>query len=256
MNKCTYLFSVILAASMINTYAAEPAVDGLNTKISAQVGSDNFSAIEGSITLPAGNNYGFQVDLAAVRTKKIDYDAIGGHFFQRDPDSYLLGLTAGYNTGDFGRLSRFGVEAEKYLQNITLQGRVGYQTGKYFGFEHENTFYRVGAKWYVTDDFAVNVRQTSAHNGDATSFGVEWQPRYTESTGYSFFAEFNRHKHQDWNNIVGVRVYLDRGKTLKSRHRTGDPEPEAAYSQNVSGCPKGTYPLVWGDPSWGCAPSR
>jgi len=87
------------------------------------------------------------------------------HLFFRDQTSFLIGgfvqlgsteIDYGYGSSDFTR-SYVGVEGQLYLDVLTLYGQLGLQGIDYDGYEDNGIFANVEARYFVTDDFRVDV---------------------------------------------------------------------------------------------------
>lgn len=237
----------------------EPAVSGLNGKISAfggGVGSDviddsGLAGITGAISLPIGHRYGLQIDGMAGT---LDGDAFGGiaaHAFYRDPDAFLLGLYTSYTALDIGAkdsVGRFGLEGELYLDNLTLTGIAGVQYGELDdGFTST-----LRAAYYLTDDLMLsaghNYYEEAGHFGTA---GVEYQMPFDLQFSPSLFAD-GRFGEDDFYSVTGgIRFYFGEEKSLIDRHRQDDPDiflPDDLFAilggqdaaPESAGCPPGT----------------
>jgi opacity protein-like surface antigen len=218
-------------------YEAKPAVSGINGKIEAiygwydidGAGDDiNLLAGAGAISVPITNAFGLQVDGALGRYSGAG-DAtgygVGAHLFWRNPDLALVGLYGDYQrVSDFDVTTwRLGVEAELYLDRISLEGfagaeRVDFAVGDETYFSGEAI-----AALYLTDDFRIHAG--AGHRFDELfgivgaeamlPFGANNIALFTDGT----FSE-------DATSVrAGVRVYFgEAGKSLKARHREDDPK--------------------------------
>ena len=95
--KLTLLLVLGGAGSVVGQTA--PAVSEINGEAGYAGGTmdgsegNNFNA---TITLPVSHSLGFQADGLYSRIGAGDFYGGGGHFFWRDPDLGLFGLTGGY----------------------------------------------------------------------------------------------------------------------------------------------------------------
>ncbi len=114
-----------------------PAVSGINAKISGFGGWEDYEfgpdgglvGVDGSLSIPLGQLFGFQVDGMAA---SLDGDFIGGaagHLFWRDPSAGLIGLYGDWVTRDNSGVDtwRLGVEGEYYSGPISIEAIVGYE---------------------------------------------------------------------------------------------------------------------------------
>jgi hypothetical protein len=100
----TGIYGGIAFAADIGAPASLPAVSGPNGKLEASAGwvdlnnlSSDFAFRGGaSFSIPVGDMFGIQADLAVV--DQFDETGVGGtiHAFTRDPGSYLFGVIGGY----------------------------------------------------------------------------------------------------------------------------------------------------------------
>jgi hypothetical protein len=108
-----------------------PAVSSLNASFSVEGGlydNDEAFVALGSVTAPAGHNYGVQFD-GAVGT--IDGDAIiggGFHAFRRNPESYLLGVFTSHHRWKEFEISRVAAESELYWNDLRFAPLSGSST--------------------------------------------------------------------------------------------------------------------------------
>ncbi|MEM9330716.1 MAG: hypothetical protein AAGA53_05280 [Pseudomonadota bacterium] len=218
-----------------------PAVDGLNGKLdfsylnfdtSASADDVGGGVVIGSLSTPIGEQFGFQVDVGfgnfdgSNAAPDIDTFGIGGHLFTRDPDVGLLGIYGDYVELDFGAVDvssiQVGVEAEFYLDQVSLEAFVGSNTVE--AGANDQTFasldFTVG--YYVNDDFRIEGGVTREFNQTVGSVGFE-TILPTDDNNLSVYA--NASFGDDQESVrAGVRVYLGQStKSLKDRHRQDDP---------------------------------
>jgi hypothetical protein len=203
--------------------AAGPAVSEMNGKVAVEGGNydgTNGSVLQGSFSAPLGHSYGVQVDGGGGRYLDASYKGAGVHLFWRDPDRGLLGLTA--STQQLGGidLDRIGVEAEAYLDSLSLRLRAGHQDGDV----RNGGYAGVQARWYVNENLAVNLGYEHAPGQNDRKLGVEWQPGIHSLPGLALFAEAEASSNNYDRAVVGLRYYFGGKKTLKQRHRQDDPD--------------------------------
>lgn len=202
------------------------AVSGPNGKIEAAgggIGQDAFDSSRfhaaGSVSLPLGCRFGFQLDGLVGETASNTVWGVGGHLFMRDPTTYLAGVYAEYSDAGPNSVSRFAVEGQYYFDRFTLTGLAGYEhstqlDGEFFGAA------QVG--YYPTDDINLNFGVARYLDINALTLGAEWQPQPSASVtlfAYGAIAENNAS-----SVYGGLRWYFGgEPKSLIRRHREDDP---------------------------------
>ena len=203
-----------------------PAVSGLNGKIEGAGGYyedevDDGARFQGvaSLSLPVGCLFGIQIDLGAGDLDGDGFYGAGGHFFMRDPESYLLGVHAQYIDLDGDDIFRFGPEAELYLGDITLSAMAGYESADDFG--SDDVVAQIEAAYYVGEDFKLYGGYRRFLDIDAGAIGFEFQPEFIPG---SVFVD-GMVGSDDYVSIMGgLRFYFGADdKSLKARHREDDP---------------------------------
>ncbi|WP_156342929.1 hypothetical protein [Devosia sp. A16] len=212
-----------------------PAVSAVNGKLELDFGgvTDPDSAIfraAGSISVPIGERFGVQGDVAVG---SIDGEwAFGGalHAFTRDPSSYLLGVTAGVVVVDGARLAAVGPEAELYLDRISLEGWAGWAALDYDDalLTDENGFFAMGdVAWYPTDDWRISLGGASILGRESLNLATEYQ---FSDLGFplSGVGEVRAYDTGAWSARIGIKGYFgEPGKSLIDRHRQDDPRNRA-----------------------------
>jgi hypothetical protein len=201
LGKATALLSSLFGAGFASTAMAadvpapppvetypmttrEPAVAAPNLQLLGAGGwldggdfdEDYFAAFGAKATVPLGERFGAQLD-AGVGSD--DYYGVGGHLFWRNPDAGLVGVFGSWETYDGTDMARGGVEAEAYIDRITLAGRAGYQDGEV----DETLFGRMDIIFYATPNFSLSA---GGEFGDDSTLGrarVEWQPAFRLDAG-------------------------------------------------------------------------
>ena len=217
--------------------ASLPAVSGVNGKISGFGGWEDHDlgpdgglvGIDGSISFPLGQMFGFQVDGLA---SSLDGNFIGGaagHLFWRDPSVGLLGLYGSWVTRDDSGVDtwRIGVEGAYYSGPISIEAVVGYDDADVPAIiliDDENLFAQADLAYYATPDLRFSVGYRRLNDIDMAAVGAEWQLPNDFIGGTSLFAE-GRVGEDDYASVwAGLRVYLAaENKTLIRRHREDDP---------------------------------
>jgi rubrerythrin len=208
-----------------------PAVSGPNGKLELSLGAvtdpDNamFRAA-GSVSLPVGDAFGVQGDLA-FETIGGDW-AMGGalHAFTRDPSSYLFGVTAGIVVAEGAWLAGIGPEAELYLDRISLEGWAGWAALEYEDpmLTDENGFFVIGdLAWYPTDDWRLSVGGASVLGRQSLRLATEYQLA-DFGLPFSGTGEVRAYDTGGLSAKIGIKGYFgDRDKSLIDRHRQDDP---------------------------------
>lgn len=208
-----------------------PAVSGVNGKLELDFGAltnpqVGTARLGGSLTVPVGNAFGLQGDVALTST---DGDLTWGgalHAFTRDPNSYLLGVTAGYVANDGASLAAFGPEAELYLGNISLEGWVGWASAEYddVSLDDETGAFFIGdVAAYITDDWRVSAGAAFILGEGSLRLATEYQ---LSDLGMplSVTGEVRAYDDDRWMAKIGLKGYFGGSdKTLIERHRQDDP---------------------------------
>lgn len=224
MKKINTMVGLSLVAGMLfapPSIIAEPAVSGINAKIEAVGGNTDGTgsqALQGSFTMPLGSYFGGQVDLLGGKIGGDTISGAGGHVFWRNPEFGLVGITASQSRLDKIDFSRYGAEAEYYLNNFTINIYGGRQEG-----DTPNTGYAgATASYYITENILVQLggeTVSDQHNGNVN---VEWQPEFTPN-GLSLFVNGMSGNNDIEAIYAGVKFYIGANKSLIDRHRKDDP---------------------------------
>ena len=208
---------------------AEPAVSGLNAKVSAFGGGGDFAGngdrglggIAASITAPILLNLGLQVDGAYARLGDDNFFDTGAHLFWRDPAVGLIGIYGGYahidgfGGQDFGRV---GAEAHRFLGNITFEGTAGIR----FGDIPDRAYGSAKLQYYATD----NLMFSGGYTYEGRSFGTlgaEYQLASRDGMGMALFADSQIGNRDTFTVLGGLRLFFGGNDSLISRHRRQDP---------------------------------
>jgi hypothetical protein len=216
-------------------FESKPAVSAINGSLELSytfTDIDNASDAKlltgaGSISIPVGHSFGLQFD-AGVGRFSADQSATGygiaAHAFWRDPDVALLGLYGDYQTASGFDVNsyRLGVEAELYLDRISLEGFAGAERIDLRGKEGTYFSAEALAAFYVTDN--VRVHGGVGHGFEKTYgvIGAEAMMPFA-SNNVALFAD-GTFSGKEASVRGGVRVYFgEEGKSLIARHREDDP---------------------------------
>lgn len=222
--------TVLLAAAFTFTPAqAEPAVSGINAKVTAFGGGGDIAGngdrgtggIAASVTAPLMLNLGLQVDGAFARLGGDNFYDTGAHLFWRDPTIGLLGVYAGFahidgfGGQDFGRV---GAEAHRFLGNLTLEGTLGAR----FGDVANRAYGSAKIQYYPID----NLMFSGGYEYEGRNFGTlgaEYQLTSRNGMGLSLFADSQISNRDNFLVLGGLRIFFGGDDSLISRHRRQDP---------------------------------
>lgn len=240
---------------------ALPAVSGPNGKVELDLGwlTDPDSAIfrgGASFSLPVGERFGLQGDLAVGSFAD---EWMGGgalHAFTRDPSSYLLGVTAGVVVADGAWLGAVGPEAELYLDRVSLEGWAGWATLEYDDpmLADDLGFFGFGdLAFYPTDDWRLSIGVTSILGTESLKLATEYQ---FADLPFSGTGEIRAYDTGTWSAKIGIKGYFGGpNKSLIDRHRQDDPRNRAIDLFGAAGmlittgdepawdCPDGEFPV-------------
>ena len=238
-----YGFMAIAAPKAL---AEGPAVSEINGKADMLWGHfDGEGAYvgSGSLSLPIGQKFGAQIDLAGGDVSTDYYWGVGAHLFWRDPEVGLIGLISSYQELDNTSHIRQGVEAEYYMDDITLTTRLAYQYGD---VDHGGSA-KVGIQFYPKDNLMLEL-EPGVHAGDFLgSLGVEYQLELERFSGLCLFAEgaIGEARYDKWYG--GIRYYFGSKKSLQKRHRTDDPSsltPEGMAAMEEEAYKQSPAPII------------
>jgi hypothetical protein len=238
MKRAAFLLSGTIAAGMYGSVslAADieaagplPAVSGPNGKIEIGGGwtdiddLDDDEVFRGGVafSIPVGDMFGIQADLTALDA--YGETAIGGagHFFTRDPNSYLLGVYGGYVDAGPANVWYVGPEAELYLDNISIEAAGGFMD---ISGVSGTDFYAMGkVALYATDDLRLSVGANTVAGFESANAGLEW---FMGDTGLPLSLTVDGQLGEDgYTSIMaGLSLYFGgEDKSLIRRHREDDP---------------------------------
>lgn len=225
------------------------AVDGVNGKVSLGYAYYDFNDIvtpflglptpnsdqegffiEGSLSAPIGDRYGFQIDgiYGSVSEAGADLDltGVGAHLFWRDPEVGLLGVYGHYKEyGDLIESYNISAEAEIYNGDFTLELLAGVDNLETaFG---DDDFFAGEAvlAYYPQENFRIDFGVL--HHIDNTQFAVGAEFMKETDTGFASAVFVDASFGEDNTTYVGagIRLYFgNSAKSLKQRHREDDPK--------------------------------
>jgi opacity protein-like surface antigen len=191
-------------------------------------------ALEGAGTLSLGGTLGLQLDAALVNT---EFDEIGtnttiggrAHLFSRT-DTFLFGGFASVASSEFEDLGAenvygLGLEAQAYLQQVTLGANIGWFKGDDDESEDSDGM-GVGAlaRFFVNENFSLEagVDWSEADDDDFTVFSLGAEYKLANSP-VSFTAGFSSSDIGDGDDAqaVFIGVRLSGPGSLMDRDRRG-----------------------------------
>ncbi|GEM_PF-2646484 len=183
---CGLVAAAALALSCLGLAASDaaaqqaPAVSAINGKIEFDAGAlvvpapAFLSRAAGALTLPLGQAFGVQADIAAAATPGF---SVGGalHLFARDPASYLIGGTLGVVRTPGATVLAAGPEAELYFDRWTLEAWAG------LSYAHPATsparlapFVMADIATYPTDNLRLSLGLSALDGYGALHAGAEY----------------------------------------------------------------------------------
>ena len=238
LKRAAFLLSGTIAAGMygsvsmaadVETTTALPAVSGPNGKVEIGGGwsdiddlnSDEVFRGGAAFSFPVGDMFGIQADLTVLDVFGDTTVGGAGHFFTRDPNSYLLGVYGGYVDGGPANIWHIGPEAELYLDNVTLEAVGGYMD---ISNDGGGEFYAVGnLALYATENLRLSLGASSVASFESANVGLEW---FMGDTGIPASLTFEGRLGEDGYSSVlaGLSLYFGgEDKSLIRRHREDDP---------------------------------
>ncbi len=225
------LFSSVSMAADVD-YKSMAAVSAINGKIEIGGGIADYSGASsdevfygaGSISLPLGDMFGLQADFAVKDT--FNDTAVGGnvHLFTRDPNSYLLGVIAGYGDAGKSDAAWAGGEAELYLDNISIEASAGYLNVNPNNGSNKDKFFAFGdVAFYPVENFRLALGASSVAGFESGHATAEYM---LDAMPVSFKLKGEMGEDKFAAVTAGVSFYFggdNSSKTLMRRHREDDP---------------------------------
>lgn len=210
---------LLSSAILANTVNAGTAVSDENVKLQLMGGSvDGVHTETASFALavPAGENFGLQLDGLYGVVGEADVRGGGLHAFWRDSEKALVGLVASYAEADDIAVTRAGIEAEYYHGKFTVTATGGHQDGDI----EESGYGTAEIRYYHDDNLVFTIGGSKANDSDLWGGSIEKQ---LGDDGLSIFiASFVGNEGYDYT-VLGVNYYFGEDKSLIRRHREDDP---------------------------------
>jgi hypothetical protein len=243
-------------------YAKLPAVSAFNGKVELGGGFADFDTLSSdelfyggaSISVPLGDMFGLQADLAVVDV--FGETGVGGnvHLFTRDPASYLLGVIGGY--GDAGTADAFwlGGEAEFYMDNFSIEAAAGYMNlDPSVGSNSDELFAFLDLGYYATENFRLTLGGSSVAGFESANIGAEYM---MADMPLSFKVRGEVGEDDFVSATAGITFYFggnEANKSLIRRHREDDPRNRAIdiFGKGAAAFGNGGAPAVCVVPALG-----
>ena len=194
------------------------AVAETNVKLDIFGGGDESGGTYGgapSLTVPLGDKLGLQIDgVAGVTGDETGFAGGAAQLFYRDPQKFLIGVAGGGVYVD--SVAQYGVAAiaEYYLDNVTLEGLVGYETGDVI----DGVYGRAGLSVYANPNLRLGGGVSYSRSNDLGG-DIQVEALLTDVPGMALFATgiFDQ---QGAMGLGGVRFYMNSGTNLLTTDRT------------------------------------
>ena len=205
------------------------AVEDLNGKVDFSAGTMNAhwgENLAASLALPVSPHLGLQADGLFTHVGQQNFDGGGLHFFWRDSEKGLLGLTAAGLDGNALYGIQCGVEAEYYLKRFTLGGNLGFASIQYdspapfINTRPTDVYATASLSYYPVDNLMLQGAYSRFFDGNLGELSLEYQ---TPVRGLSCFAEIAKGENGYDQALFGLRYYFGKDKSLIRRHREDDP---------------------------------
>ena len=235
------LASVLVLASLFSLTAARasdgsgalPAISGWNGKLQFEGGPDTimgFSNPEsfewragGSLSIPLDTRFGLQADIAA--SNSITGSEYGGgivHFFTRDPNSYLFGVTGGAFFTDHGSGEVIGPEIEYYNGPIYVSAYGGYMNLNVTAIPSSQLFGIADVTYFAHENLGLNLGIKDIAGFKTAHAGIEYQFSDMSPMAVTLDGKIGDADYKAVN--LGIKLYLGSApKSLQRRHREDDP---------------------------------
>ena len=216
------------------------AVDGMNGKAGADGGTFSDKTLYsglGSLAVPLGCEYGFQVDGSVGSFNENGIYAVGGHLFWRNPSVGLLGMYgSSIHWDQFSGVTanHVGPEAEWYFGRWTIQGVAGVEFGNSTSGQvgpnivtydvNTRFFDQINFAYYINDNLKVFLGHRYLGGKNALAIGGEWGVPVGRGTMGSLFVEGRVGEDNATGVWGGIRFYFGhQDKSLIRRNREDDP---------------------------------
>ena len=200
-----------------------PAVSSINSKVSsgyADLDASKTTFGAASVTFPITHGSGIQIDAIGGDVSADNLWGVGGHFFLRDPDQGMMGITSSHTQIGANTANRHGAEAALYYDKFTVSSAAGYQ----YGDVKDTGYVDLDLLLYLNDNFMIG---GGVGYADKTvgKVHMEFMPNFRPLPGLAVFANGSFGEHDFTAAMAGFRYYFGESndKSLKRRHREDDP---------------------------------
>jgi hypothetical protein len=207
----------------IEIYGGDAGVDGFDSSMLIRGGA--------SFSIPVGDMFGIQADVAAANV--FNDTVYGGtlHAFTRNPNSYLFGVAGGVGASSAANFQYIGPEVELYLDNVSFQAYGGYLNLDNTGV---NLFGFADLSFYATPDLMFKIGGSSIAGFNSGHAGLEWQ--LSDTTPISFTLDGRLGDNGFAAATAGLKLYFGgTEKSLIRRHREDDPPNRSLDIFNAAG---------------------
>jgi hypothetical protein len=247
--------SILAAVAAIAALSAAPAFAETVNSGHVGVSAANFSddnndaqeyALNGALAFPLSGAWGAQVDaqLATIDSDADNESSFGGagHVFHRT-SSRLIGAFVGATDTDDVTAYGGGVEADFYLANWTLGGRVAYSTDD-SDVDSDTWSAEVRGAYFVSDNFTIgggvgyadtSVDVAGVNDFSATYVGLDTEYQLATSP-FSFFGGASYVSPDEGDEVTAVQFGVRwnwNSDSLRDRDRSG--ASLAGFGQALSG---------------------
>ncbi|WP_457570499.1 hypothetical protein [Desulfovulcanus sp.] len=125
-----------------------------------------------------------------------------------------MGIIASYADVEGYSFKRIGLEAEAYLNKITIAAQAGYQTGTL----KDTYFADADLRFYPLDDLMLEIGIRGSDEHTQGHAGAEFLTKFHGLALFADGAMGDGYEHV----LAGIRVYFGRDKSLIRRHREDD----------------------------------
>jgi hypothetical protein len=180
------------------------------------IGGDNTGALSWSISLPAVNGTGLQVDGIGGDLEGAAYSGFGFQFFRRNPEYGMFGVkTYGVRLEDID-IMHAGLQGELYKGMLTLSWEAAMQNGDI----EDDVYARLGARYYFSENLFIELGAGEAYGETYGRATFEWQiPSFGgDHLRSSFFVDASGGNGTD-HILAGFKFYFGKPESLIRRHR-------------------------------------
>ena len=231
MNKILTIISLLFVSAIASANTAVSEINGKIDSAYANLNSVDAWISGGSFSAPIDEEFGVQLDAlyADIGEEGFDFGefgGFGGHFFWRDSEIGLYGVSVGGVWSDDIESYEISAEGEYYYGLLTLGARVGYAMIEFddalgsLDPDEDGAFGLAYLTAYPLEELSVT--GGVEYRFDNAAFRVEAEYALPVD-GLSLFAQGLFANDDYEQGIVGLRYYFGSVKNLQERHRQDDP---------------------------------